>query len=286
MVWNAASGASNYRLQISKSSTFTSPVLDDSTITTTSGVANGLTNNTKYYWRVYASNAGGTSPWSSGWSFTTARNGGGPKVAANVQSINFGAMAVDTIKKDSFQLTNVGDTTVSITNITTTSSIFQVSQTQFALGIGNSQNVYVTAAPQAPTNLTAMVIISYDNNLPSDTISVHVDSVSGVTGVETQPAARPVEYALNQNYPNPFNPTTTISFSLPTSSTVTLRVVNALGQEVATLIEHQLLGAGDQTVTFDATHLASGAYFYRIDATSASDASKKFTQVRKMLLIK
>jgi hypothetical protein len=96
----------------------------------------------------------------------------------------------------------------------------------------------------------------------------------------------PAEFEIAQNYPNPFNPTTTISFSLPEDATVTLKVYNTLGQEVATLIDNEVMDIGEQKVKFDAGNLASGVYFYRLKAASITDPSKSFTRVRKMVLLK
>jgi hypothetical protein len=102
---------------------------------------------------------------------------------------------------------------------------------------------------------------------------------------------KPEVFGLNQNYPNPFNPTTTISFTLSQESFVTLKVYNILGQEVATLLNYQQMDDGDQEVDFDANRLPSGVYFYRLIAESVPDPeagslTKKFTAVRKMLLVK
>jgi hypothetical protein len=69
--WNASSGATSYRLQVSTVSTFSSTVVDDATLTTTSRVVSSLANNTLYYWRVSASNGAGSSAFSGAWSFTT-----------------------------------------------------------------------------------------------------------------------------------------------------------------------------------------------------------------------
>ena len=74
------------------------------------------------------------------------------------------------------------------------------------------------------------------------------------------------------------NPSTTIKFAIPQSSEVTLKVYNALGQEVSTLI-NQFMESGLYTVNFDASNLNSGIYFYKLDAGQYSD-------VRKMTLIK
>lgn len=88
----------------------------------------------------------------------------------------------------------------------------------------------------------------------------------------------PVRFELAQNYPNPFNPSTTIKFAIPQSAEVTLKVYNALGQEVSTLI-NQFMESGLHTINFDAGKLNSGIYFYKLDAGQYSD-------VRKMTLIK
>lgn len=88
----------------------------------------------------------------------------------------------------------------------------------------------------------------------------------------------PAEFSLSDNYPNPFNPRTTINYSLPVVSRVTLKVFNALGQEVATLVDG-VVPAGTHSVTWTAGGFASGLYFYRIQAGS-------FAETRKMILTK
>lgn len=88
----------------------------------------------------------------------------------------------------------------------------------------------------------------------------------------------PAGYALESNYPNPFNPSTTISFSIPQAQHVSLIVYDALGREVATLIDSEL-GSGSHTATFDGQNLSSGVYIYRIRAGD-------FVQEKKMQLVK
>jgi hypothetical protein len=88
----------------------------------------------------------------------------------------------------------------------------------------------------------------------------------------------PKEYFLLQNYPNPFNPSTVISYSLPSASDVKLTIYNSLGQRIQVL-ENGFKSAGTYSVTFNASELPSGIYFYKIEAG-------KFIQVKKMMLIK
>ena len=90
-------------------------------------------------------------------------------------------------------------------------------------------------------------------------------------------------YSLNQNYPNPFNPSTKITFSLAKNSVVTLKIFDALGQEVLTLI-NQDLTAGVHRYNLDAKSLNSGVYFYKIEA-SGIDGSN-FIDVKKMIVLK
>ncbi len=94
-------------------------------------------------------------------------------------------------------------------------------------------------------------------------------------------------FKVEQNYPNPFNPSTTIEYSLPTNSKVTIKVYNTLGQQVATLVDGEVQLAGDQNVNFNATNLPSGVYFYRIQADDVSGKTgARVMDVKKMILLK
>jgi hypothetical protein len=100
----------------------------------------------------------------------------------------------------------------------------------------------------------------------------------------------PGTFTLRQNYPNPFNPTTTIEFALPSDAIVSLKIYNILGQEIATLVDHELLDAGSQSFDFDASRLTSGVYFYRVVGQAVDDdgvaTSDYYTSVKKMMLLK
>jgi hypothetical protein len=100
--------------------------------------------------------------------------------------------------------------------------------------------------------------------------------VDGIS--KNAPSDVPGKFALLQNYPNPFNPTTTINYNLSKSTQISLKVYDVLGREVATLF-NGVQTAGPQTAVWDASHVASGVYFYKLVAGD-------FSQIRKMVLLK
>ncbi len=85
-------------------------------------------------------------------------------------------------------------------------------------------------------------------------------------------------YILHQNYPNPFNPTTTIKYSIPKLSFITLKVYDVLGSEVATLVNEEK-PVGTYELSWNAANLASGVYFYQLKAGS-------YVETKKMILLK
>ena len=98
-------------------------------------------------------------------------------------------------------------------------------------------------------------------------------------GVVGNTAGKPVEFFLGQNYPNPFNPSTTIMYSIPHETRVTLDVYSMIGRKVMTLLENEREQAGPHEVTFVPSTLASGVYFYRIRAGA-------YVETRKLILLK
>ena len=106
----------------------------------------------------------------------------------------------------------------------------------------------------------------------------HITRAGVFTSTGNNNTTTPDKFELSQNYPNPFNPTTTISFSLPTSQLVTIKVYDVVGREVKTLV-NELRSAGTYDISFDASSLASGVYFYSLE-------TENFKQTKKMLLVK
>jgi hypothetical protein len=111
----------------------------------------------------------------------------------------------------------------------------------------------------------------------SGTTMIYTDTVSTV-GVDTGGDELPSEYFLYQNYPNPFNPNATISFDMPSSGRVTLKVFDIVGREVLNAVDG-FLNAGHHRVTVDAGSLSAGVYFYRL-------TTDQRTLTRRMALVK
>jgi hypothetical protein len=142
---------------------------------------------------------------------------------------------------------------------------------------GSGKLTFKPAAGDAGTYQDIMVIAT-DDGIPAikaDTVTftLTVDIIDGVNIDFIQ-----TEFILHQNFPNPFNPNTTITYSLPEKGKVTLRVFDVLGNEVAKPVnEEQSIGIYE--LNFNASNLASGFYFYKLQAG-------EFTDVKKMLVIK
>lgn len=96
--------------------------------------------------------------------------------------------------------------------------------------------------------------------------------------IKNETVSIPLKISLNQNYPNPFNPETKISFDLNKKEYVELKVLNVLGQTIATLVSNEL-SAGKHTYSFDAKKFSSGVYFYQLKSASAN-------YIKKMVLVK
>jgi hypothetical protein len=132
------------------------------------------------------------------------------------------------------------------------------------------------------TGVKKLIDVSY---LKGNSSVVPAKIIPDYTKLEQIPEA----YKLHQNYPNPFNPTTMIQFDLPEEAFVTLKVYNLLGQEVATLFNHEQMTEGTQEVEFSASSFASGVYFYRLSAEGIGEegtTSSTFNSVHKMILMK
>ncbi len=137
-------------------------------------------------------------------------------------------------------------------------------------------------------NLTAKTVrvkITVSTNLDNPEVALVKSLTDGNTnfgsstqGLSLHPLAIITDYSLDQNFPNPFNPSTVISYSIPKDGMVTLKIFDALGREVKTLVSEKQT-VGRYNVTFDALRLSSGVYFYRL-------VSGNYVSTKKMLILK
>jgi len=173
-----------------------------------------------------------------------------------------------------------------------------------ALGIGQyadnllGQSDFISATnPNPPTgssvnypeflvvdNATNQIWLAdeYNNRI----LRYNTSGIPTAIDAENDGSSIPTGYSLSQNYPNPFNPSTTIKFSLPEASQVSLKIFDMLGREVVTLVNEEL-SAGNYNYQWNGSRLASGVYLYRFTATSSSGNTKQqFIQVKKLMLLK
>jgi uncharacterized lipoprotein YddW (UPF0748 family) len=264
--WNYLNTATSYRLQVSTDPAFAGGMLINQTgIADTFRVVTGMSGQTTYHWRVSANNAGGTGEFSDSWNFTT----GFPAAPTLVYPGN-----------------NTVEIPVNITFVWNTSAVansyrFQLSRSaDFATLVVDSASLTDTSISVFGLDLftiyfwrASAINAIGQSDWPAANRFRTTNTVSVTAGGDL-----PREFALKQNYPNPFNPYTTIAFSVPQQTSVSLRVYDVLGREVAVLLDEPLQ-PGNYQVQFDGGTVASGVYFYRLVADG-------FVQTRKMQLVK
>jgi hypothetical protein len=145
------------------------------------------------------------------------------------------------------------------------------------LSIDGSSGELTGIPQQSDLGSTSVVVKVEDGKGGSDTQSFTINVMS-VTDAESISQLIPNHFDLYNNYPNPFNPSTTIRFAVPEISNVKIEVYNLIGERITTLI-NEIKTAGYYEVQFNASNLASGIYFYRIQAGN-------FVESKKMILLK
>ncbi|MFI5251677.1 MAG: T9SS type A sorting domain-containing protein [Bacteroidota bacterium] len=177
-------------------------------------------------------------------------------------------------KKDYLNAASLAD---DIASNTSNNDLWTYCKTQKIIALYSQGNL--SEAVQALSDLTP------DIGRFNPRVIQHLSDMLSVAGANTNPggslvkpmtttkASVPKDYALQQNYPNPFNPATIIQYQLPKESRVNLSIFNLLGQKVATLV-NEFQNEGYKSVSFNATNLPSGVYFYRLQANNFSDVKK------------
>jgi hypothetical protein len=183
---------------------------------------------------------------------------------------------------------------VTSADISRSSKFLWISSGVITPDIGGDIHMVLSSGPYtiAPNEqqIVAFALVAGSNlsllRTHADAAKAKWDNLKPLVGVTEDLHAIPGTFALLQNYPNPFNPSTTIAYEVPANSRVTLSVYDVLGRLVTTLVD-KVQDAGRYTIAFDATHLASGIYFYRFEAVEARGVSpNRFTEVKKLILLR
>jgi hypothetical protein len=255
LTWEADPNATEYDVEVSDDD-FASTMLSKTVYDQTSYRLSGLDNEASYSWRVRASNSTSDGPWSEITSFTTRA----PSVSMPLvvePSQNAQDVEIPTVftweggeNATSYEIELFTDA------LLTTVFSFDVTDTTYTYGEMEAQKDYlfrVRAKNASGTSNWANVEFK-----TGDADEVGTSNESWGDGL-------PRRFGLEQNYPNPFNPSTVIRYAVPQASQVRLIVFDMMGRKVATLVQGTK-SAGYHEAVFDASHLGSGAYMYRLEA--------------------
>jgi hypothetical protein len=261
-----------FRLQVSTDSTF-STIEIDSTMNPSFFFIKNLVNHTTYYWRVRSILGAEMSNWSPNWSFEvtdafvtmTSPNGGEAWSMGSENVIRWETNITDSVRLDLLYGQQIVRAIVDTTFGNPSAYTWDIPTD---LTVDNSYKIIITSITDPSIIDTSDA--SFSITPPSD--------------VETEHLEIPDDYNLFQNYPNPFNPSTTIRYSLPVQSQVIVKIYNSIGENISELV-NLTRSAGSYQANWDAGNVASGIYFYSIEAIP-TDGTEIFRSVRKMILLK
>jgi hypothetical protein len=261
-----------FQLQVFSGSMSSDTVID-TTLNLSFFVMDNLINHTIYFWRVRSILGSEMSEWSEIWSFEAT------DAFVTMETPNGGeAWSMGTENVIRWE-TNITDS-VRLELLYGQQIIRTIVDTTFPNPGAYSWLI--------PTDLTVdssykIIITSITDPSVIDTSDASF-SITPPSGVETEILEIPDDYNLSQNYPNPFNPSTTIRYSLPLQSQVSVKIYNSIGENISELV-NSTQSAGSYQANWNAGNVASGIYFYSIEAIP-TDGSEVFRSVKKMILLK
>jgi len=197
--------------------------------------------------------------------------------------IDFGKVETDTLKHKPIVVSNQGNIELKIFVHQSPDKIFHVQPDSGTVAPFDTLIFMATFKPNVKEVFDDTVIFKFlsqfnANRFDSTIVVLLKGQGIPVSVEERQDDFRPVSFMLHQNYPNPFNPSTTISYSLPKSSQVVLKIFDILGHEIASLVNERQ-EAGEYKIEWQAAGLQSGIYVCRLQAG-------EFSAVRKIILLK
>jgi hypothetical protein len=268
LTWNDVLGSDCYLVEITLDTTSSDKEehICNAPYTSFHMPVNETERNTTYFWRVTAHNALGFGTPSAYFNFTTAD----ATVEGTIENLTDGV--IDLIAEDR------------INNSQGNQLINRLEQAQHNVennnDFGATLNMYLFKARLFVLRMSGMLSQSdyLALNYSADGVIDLIAEIDVPNTVNYEELLKPKTFALSQNYPNPFNPSTSIEFSIPQNSVASLKVYDILGKEVATLSD-KYYSAGTYIVNFDASHLSSGVYFYKLVAGN-------YIETKKMILSK
>ncbi len=253
LTWKPTANALSYNLMVADNENMSSPIYDETGITQTSFEVTNLTNTTRYYWTVQAVGETGASPWAVPWNFRTITKV--PQSKPTLVSPKDGLEGIPTTIK------LVWDPVLGATSYevqVATNSSFSTGTIVFSDDNVSTYFRYVTTLETSKTYYWRARGKNIAGTGPwSDTWMFTTTTVS-------------VEDELLKQFnvtatPSPFSESTVIAMTLPQEDIVTARVYNALGQEVATLVNNRLMESGYNQIAWTPANIESGVYFVTIE---------------------
>lgn len=204
----------------------------------------------------------------------------GAVCAVEPANIDFGKVAVNTAKDTLVTISNKGNIPIIIDSLALNEPAFAVHQDSTIIPPGGKITIQISFSPYVKEMYADSLAIYYHAaNISGITIiSLQGQGIEGTMVDETPGILQPRKFVLHQNYPNPFNPSTTISYSLPKTSQVILKIFDILGHEIAALVNEKQ-SAGEYEIEWNATDFQSGVYVCRLQAG-------EFSAVMKLILLK
>ncbi len=270
--WSPTGFADKFYLQVSTDQNFTSPVVDDSNLTSLTYTLSTLLQEQDYFWRVKSKNLAGWGGWSDEWTFKATApyldlvfpDGGEVWKTDTSMAIQWDHNLVDSVKIELYKNSTFHSIIVD--------SMFSITGGYKWLALdslpdGSDYKVKVSTLDGSFVDMSS-------GNFTIIYVPVGVQEIEEIA----------TDFRLEQNYPNPFNPSTTIRYSVPFQSYVTVKIYNSIGENIAELV-NLTQSAGSYQVDWNASNVASGIYFYSMEAVP-TDGSSPFKSVRKMILLK
>jgi len=275
LMWQKSPTAETYRLQISKDYNFTQVVSDVDNLTSNQYITQGgmLSNNTQYFWRVNATNAGGTVPWSPVWSIGTGYvNPPAPPELLSLPNNALGQSLNPTLTWS--PLSSISGYRIQIAS--------DLNFTNIVVDEGNlTTPEYTIPAGKMNNNTMYFWKVSAFNLGGTGQWSLIRTFSTMLTGLQRVNNDIPKELKLHENYPEPFGSTTAIRFDIPqkmNNKMVSVSVYDITGKEIAKLLSEKVK-AGSWIVYFDGSNYTRGYYLYQIHTES-------LVETKKMMLVK